>query len=201
MSRRTFKSSDESQKSFQGNHRFEHWYRDNQVYFISARCREGFPAFRTEQAKAIFWDRFEHYTREYEFVPWVVSLLDNHYHVVGYCHVGLNLGTMMQRIHGSVAKLVNDTLETRWLPFWKESKRKNYFDGLLRNAKQGRLSCRYTLMQAVKAGIVSRWEDYPHTRVYIELEQAVRRAIEKGAFLEGVPYKRYQNPGPRSGDR
>ena len=43
-----------------GRHRFEHWYRDNTVYFINARCRDRFPAFASEEAKAVFWNRFEH---------------------------------------------------------------------------------------------------------------------------------------------
>src|SRR5215475_644462 len=94
-----------------GRHRYEHWLVDNQVYFITARCRDRFRAFESEVAKAIFWDRFDHYTKEFGFVPWVTSLLDNHYHSEGYLYVGENLGTMIQRIHGSVAKLVNDLLE------------------------------------------------------------------------------------------
>jgi len=93
--------------------RFEHWCKDNQVYFITARCRDKYPAFASEPAKAVFWDRFDHYTALHEFVPWVTSLLDNHYHVVGYCKVGETLGEMMRKIHGSVAKLVNDLLPER----------------------------------------------------------------------------------------
>jgi hypothetical protein len=66
-----------------GQHRFEHWYRDNTVYFITARCRDKFPAFASEPAKEIFWERFDHYSRQYGFVPFVSSLLDNHYHILG----------------------------------------------------------------------------------------------------------------------
>ena len=56
---------------FGGGHQFEHWYRDNSVFFITARCREGYPAFASERAKEVFWDRFQHYTRVHEFNPWV----------------------------------------------------------------------------------------------------------------------------------
>jgi REP element-mobilizing transposase RayT len=98
-------------------HRYEHWLVDNQVYFITARCRDRIPAFATEQTKAIFWNRFEHYTKEFEFTPWVTSLLDNHYHTLGYLRKGDDLPRMMQRIRGSVAKLVNDLLPERITPF------------------------------------------------------------------------------------
>jgi hypothetical protein len=175
-------------------HRFEHWLADNQVYFLTARCRDQFAAFSTEAAKQTFWRQFEKYTTEFGFVPWVTSLVDNHYHTLGYLKVGANLPPMMQRLHGSVAKLVNDLLPVRHLPFWRDAMGKGYFDGCIRDEKQARLAYRYTLTQAVRHGIVQDWREYPHTRVNVELERAIRRAHEIKAFLEGVPYKRYQRP-------
>jgi hypothetical protein len=83
---------------------FRHWYRDNTVYFITARVRDGQHAFQSEQANAVFWDRFDHYTNEFGFTPWVTSLMDNHYHTEGYLKIGTNLGPMIQRIHGSVER-------------------------------------------------------------------------------------------------
>ena len=177
---------------YKGKHRFEHWYRDNQVYFITARCWDRFPAFAAETAKEVFWDRFTHYTREYRFEPWVVSLLDNHYHVLGYCTVGEKLGPMMQRIHGSVAKLANDLLSQRLSPFWGDAGKQAYFDGCIRDEKQCRLAYRYTLTQSVRHGIRRDWREYPHTRVYLAVDDGVQLAHRLGAFLEGVPYKRYQ---------
>ncbi|MEX0777631.1 MAG: hypothetical protein WD042_18145 [Phycisphaeraceae bacterium] len=178
--------------TWRGRHRFEHWYRDNQMYFITARCRDRFPAFASEDAKRVFWDRFEHYTQEAGFVPWIATLLDNHYHVVGYARHGNPLGPMMRKLHGSVAKLVNDLLVVRHVPFWRERGGRDYFDGCLRHEKQCRLAYGYTLFQAVRAGIVLDWHDYTHTRVWIELERGLKRAVELDAFLRGVPYKRYE---------
>src|SRR5687767_6145613 len=103
----TPKSSPGTPEFYKGKHRFEHWYRDNQIYFITARCRNRTPAFASERAKEIFWNRFDHYTSEYAFTPWVTTLVDNHYHTLGYLKVGTNLGPLMQKFHGSVAKLVN----------------------------------------------------------------------------------------------
>jgi hypothetical protein len=179
---------------FKGQHRFEHWYLDNQVYFITARCRERFPAFASEEAKAIFWDRFEHYTSKYGFVSWVTTLLGNHYHTLSYLRIGDNLGPMMRSLHGSVAKLVNDVLPERRKPFWREAGNQDYFDGCIRDEKQCRRAYRYTLTQAVRHGIVLDWQEYTHTRAPIELERGLKRALELNAFLESVPYKRYQKP-------
>ena len=174
------------------HHRFEHWYRDNTVYFITARCRGAFHAFRTSDATSVFWDRFEHYSNEFGFVPWVVTLMSNHYHVLGYLKVGENLGPMMQRLRGSVAKLVNDTLPERRVPFWRTKGRRDYFDGCLRNELQCRRAYRYTLLQSVRAGICREWRDYPHTRMYIDLDRGVQRALELNAFMPGIPYQRYE---------
>jgi hypothetical protein len=130
------KSSYTKNEFFDGKHRFEHWYRDNTVYFITSRCRDRFPAFKSEQAKGIFWDRFDFYSNRYGFVPWVTTLLDNHYHTVGYLYNGSNLRSLMQKLHGSVAKLVNDTLPVRHVPFFRSAGNKDYFDGCLRDEKQ-----------------------------------------------------------------
>jgi len=177
------KSSYTSHVRYDNEHRFEHWYRDNTVYFITARCRDKFPAFNSDHAKSIFWDRFDHYTRLQGFVPWVTSLLNNHYHTVGYLKQGENLGPMMQKIHGSVAKLVNDTLPERRLPFWRRAGHHDYFDGCIRSAKQCRRAYRYTLLQAVRHRLFADYRQYSHTHVHIEIEKGIHRASELGAFF------------------
>ena len=142
-----------------GKHRFEHWYRDNTVYFITAR--------------------------------WVTTLLNNHYHTLGYLGLGPNLGPMMQRIHGSVAKLVNDLLPERRVPFWRLDKTGDYFDGCIRDEVQCRRAYRYTLTQSTRHHVARDWRDYPHTRQAIDLDRGITRALELRAFLVDVPYRRY----------
>jgi REP element-mobilizing transposase RayT len=191
MSKPTQKLSRSTNREYRGRTRYEHWLIDNQVYFLTARCRDRFPAFADEQAKAVFWERFDHYTREFGFTPWVTSLVDNHYHTLGYLRVGAKLPRMMQRLHGSVAKLVNDLLPQGRAGFWRDAKGKEYFDGCIRDEKQARLAYRYTLIQSERHGLVRDWRIYPHTRINVELEAAVHRSHELQAFLGGAPYKRY----------
>ena len=95
-------------------------------------------------------------------------------------------------LHGSVAKLVNDILPERRVPFWRTSGHRDYFDGCIRDELQCRRAYRYTLLQAVRARQCSDWRDYPHTRASIELGRGLRRALVLRAFIEEVPYKRYQ---------
>lgn len=172
-------------------HRFEHWYVDHQVYFITARCRDQFPAFASPQAKSIFWDRFTHWADQAAFKPWVVSLLDNHYHVLGYNRSGAALKQMMRRVHGSIAKRVNDQLPRRRERFWRDEQGREFFDGCIRDVKQCRAAWRYTLMQSVRHGVARDWRTYEHTRVYAAMDTCVAWASKYGAFMEGVPYPRY----------
>lgn len=86
------KSSYTKREFFEGQHRFEHWYRDNTVYFLTSKVRDGFHAFETENAKIIFWNRFDHYTGAHGFTPWVTSLLNNHWHTLGYQRKGEEVG-------------------------------------------------------------------------------------------------------------
>lgn len=194
------KGSHKREEYFGSQHRFEHWYRDNTIYFITARCRGKVCAFASEIAKSIFWRQFDLYTAEHGFTPIVTSLMNNHYHALGYLRVGEELPKMMRLIHGSVAKLVNDTLHERLVPFWTESGHQNYFDGCIRDVLQIRRAFRYTRTQCSRHGICGDPKDYPHTRVNVEIQRAVKRALELRAFLEDVPYKRYQVKGRKGGD-
>ena len=165
-----------------GKHRFEHWYVDQQISFITARCRDKYPAFDLPQAREVFWNRFDRYSAQFGFEPGVTSLMNNHYHTIGYLHVGANLQKFIQRLHGSVAKLVNDLLPERREQFFRDMKGREYFDGCIRDEKQCRAAYRYTLLQAVRGGFVSRWEAYPDTHVARDLESFVTMSKNRNGF-------------------
>lgn len=185
------KGSHKKDTHWNGRHRFEHWYIDNQVYFITARVRGSHPAFRTEAAKSIFWDRFDHYVAKTSYVPWVTSLLDNHYHTLGYLRFGKDLPTLMRGLYGSVAEMVNDLLPNRITPSWVDAGHQNYFDGCIRDELQARRAYRYTHTQAQRHH-AGDWATHANTHAPIAIDRAVRRATTLGAFLEAVPYARYE---------
>lgn len=192
----SFTRSNPSKREYwQGRHRFEHWYRDNQVYLITARTRGGANVFEGDSAKAVFWDRFNHYTAMHGFEPWVTSLLVNHYHTVGYVPVGIELKEMMRKLHGSVAKMVNDLLDVRGMrvvPFWGDGENRDYFDGCLRDETQLIRSYGYVLKQSMRHGACRDWCEYAHTRVTRSLEACVQFAREHRALMYGIPYARYE---------
>ncbi|MGD0139025.1 MAG: hypothetical protein ABSD28_09125 [Tepidisphaeraceae bacterium] len=184
------KGSSSKKEYFKGRHRLEHWYRDNTVYFLTVRCTDCFPAFASDAAKLIFWRQFEKYALEHHFDVWICTLIDNHYHAIGYLPRGLDLAPMIRKIHGSTAKLVNDLLTTRLIPFWAD-----YFDGCLRDETQFCRAYRYTMLQSQRHGIRGDYRRYRHTRVTVGLERGLEFARERRVFLRDVPYKRYQKSG------
>jgi hypothetical protein len=192
MFRKLRKSSHARAEFYKGQHRFEHWYLDNQVYFITARVRGRYLAFRSREARVVFWDRFEHYAQVHDYTPWVTSLIGNHYHTLGYLRYGAKLGPFMKCFHGSVAKLVNDILPERIVPFWTDGGHQSYFDGCIRDETQARRAYRYTLGQPQRHLLRNDTDD-TFVRAPITLDAALRRATELKAFLYDVPYKRYQS--------
>jgi hypothetical protein len=199
---RTFRTSSYTNREFHdGKHRFEHWYRDNTVYFLTSKVRDGFHAFASEQAKLIFWDRFNHYTQLHGFEPWVTTLLDNRWHSLGFLYDGQQLGEMMRKLHGSVAWLAMKLIQVRHVPFWRTAGNKDYFDGCIRDVLQLTRTHPYVKLQAVRAGIVRDWRDYPHTRVELSVDEAIERALFHRAFLEEVPYARYERKRGRGHQR
>ncbi len=68
----------------------------------------------------------------------------------------------------------------------------DYFDGCIRDEKQCRRAYRYTLTQCRRHGLCDDWRLFEGTRMRIELDAGIQRALELGAFMESVPYKRYR---------
>ena len=182
-----------------GKHRFEHWYRDNSVYFLTSKVRDGARLFQGLTARELFWARLKKHGDEAGYVPWVTTVMSNHYHTLGYLKVGENLGQMMRKLHGGLAYDVIKLMGTRHKPFWRSKGNRDYFDGCIRDVLQATRAYRYVLNQAVRARLVRHWKEYPHTRINVEMERAIRRAVELNAFMEGVPYARYEKNKARRG--
>ena len=192
MGKRIRKSDPSSREHRNGRHKFEHWYVDRTVYFLTARVREGLFAFEDPACQTIFWSKFDQYTRAHQFDPWIATLLVNHYHVVGFAQNRVALGQMMRKLHGSIAWLICKHLDIQHKPFWRDSASNDYMDGCLRSEKQLEDSYLYVRNQSVKARLVKRWEDDPNTRVMKPLEDCLTFARENDALLKGVPYPRYE---------
>jgi hypothetical protein len=161
--------------------------------------RDGFAAFDSDRAKMIFIDRFEYYTNLHGFYPWVMTVMNNHYHFEGYLKRGEELGEMMRKLHGSVAWMVMKEIDLRHVPFWRGKGNKDYFDGCLRDVLRAFRAFNYTRDQAVRARLVKHHTDYPYTKMYLDRDRAIARAVQLSAFMEDVPYARYERHKKRRG--
>ena len=157
---------------YKGRHRLEHWYRDNQVYFITARCRDKHPAFAMERAIAAPG-------RSEVSPPCVPGALN-----------GVSSGQAHAR-RTDISPQVNTPGGSPRICVLSLRERS------IRNERQCRRAFRYTLTQSVRHGICTDWREYPHTHVKVDLERGVKRALQLKAFLEGVPYKRHQKRSKR----
>lgn len=88
------------------------------------------PSIRYRGRRKDLLGSLDYYSGTFGFVPWVTSLMNNHYHTLGYLYVGNNLKQLMQRLHGSVAKLVNDLLPERRENFGEIKKAKRTSTGV-----------------------------------------------------------------------
>ena len=91
---------------------------------------------------------------------------------------------MIRGFHGSVAKLVNDQLPQRLLPFWVDAGHQNYFDGCIRDELQCRRAYRYVLTQSQRHGVCKAPTAYPDTRANIDVDRAAGRFRETLFFQE-----------------
>lgn len=99
---------------------------------------------------------------------------------------------MMQRLHGSVACLVNRLLPEPRPRFWRDRRGREFFDGCIRHERQARLAYRSTATQAYRHRLVPNPRTpYPHTRLWIACEPALARAAALDAFMRDRPYPRY----------
>ena len=78
--------------------------------------------------------------RRTRLIPSSLSL-----HVASPCERCKFILLALHRFHGAVAKLVNDTLSQRYLPFWRETGKRDYFDGCIRDELQCRRAYGYVL--------------------------------------------------------
>jgi REP element-mobilizing transposase RayT len=199
MGKEIHKSGASRKEWYKGAHKFEHWYVDHSVYLITSRVRAKRHVFTQPQACDIFWAKFEQYAGENTFEPWIVTLMSNHYHVLGYLKEGNRLGEMMRKFHGSVAWMVCKALVITHKPFWRDDAHRDYFDGCLRDESQLRRTFKYIQNQAQRAGLIGSGQAYHNTRIYIPLDRCLELARERNALLTGVPYARYDEPGRKRG--
>ena len=155
--RRFRKSAATKTESFKSHHRYEHWYLDNQIYFITARCRDSLPRLRERSSEDNLLGplRSLHKTLRLctvDHKPTRQPL--PHARLSPYRRKPRPDDATPARFHRKTSQRHPTT--TTACHSGAKSGNRDYFDGCIRNEKQCRLAYKYTQRQSVRHGIAQR---------------------------------------------
>jgi putative transposase len=147
-----------------------HYFKKYDAYLDKAL--NGPTYFDQPQIAALLKEQFHRFDGEfYDLLAY--TIMPNHFHILIDTSTQLevedldmdqvpnnyaDLSKIMFRIKGASARYCNLTLG-RTGTFWMEE----YFDRMVRNEKDQIYYQNYILQNPVKAGIVNKWVDFPHT--------------------------------------
>lgn len=101
-----------------------------------------------------------HFRDERQFELHAYCVMPNHVHLLA---TNTRQDTPFHRVMGSMkansAKKANEYLGSIGQPFWQEES----YDHIIRNEKSFERIIKYILNNPVKAGLVSNWQEWPHT--------------------------------------
>jgi REP element-mobilizing transposase RayT len=107
---------------------------------------------------------------EHEFLLTAWVFLPDHWHAILYARHPLTISTVMESIQGGATKRINRSREERGLLF-----QPRFFDRALRTVREYDEKVQYIHLNPVKAGLVTRPEDWPWSSVH-DYAGALKRA-------------------------
>jgi REP element-mobilizing transposase RayT len=85
-----------------------HIYKDDTIYFITARTVEKEKLFDIEKKKKIFYRTLKNVLERYNYLLYAWTILDNHYHLLMKIAEGENLKFFVKDLHALSAKRLNE---------------------------------------------------------------------------------------------
>lgn len=139
-----------------------HWELKGSTYFITARVVPdvGKPFLNSRLATLMTSILNSGDKKSYDLQAFVV--MPDHVHVIIKPLFGKRLQDIMQILKGSSAYQINKVLNRKG-KFWQTEN----FDYLIRNALSLRQKWEYVKENPLKAGFVSKAEDYPYSSFYV----------------------------------
>jgi len=131
-----------------------HLFLDDTPYFITGAIYEKRRLLESAEIKQLLLKQINEYFKKFEWAlhHWVI--LDNHYHLMGKSKLGKDMTRIMQGIHGSTSKPIQEATGA-FTPIWW-----NYWDYCPRDDRDYFIRLNYLLWNPVKHGYVKRLEDY-----------------------------------------
>lgn len=128
---------------------------DETPYFITAAIYQKRPLLARPDLKDKFLELLSGYFNKHhwELHHWVI--LDNHYHLLGKSHKGVDLEAIFRNVHSQMAKLIRQVTNCERPVWW------NYWDYCPRNEEDYMTRLNYLLNNPVKHRYVTKLQDYP----------------------------------------
>jgi len=111
-------------------HHPPHIYKDDSIYFITARTYQKEKIFNTDQKKKILFKNLRNEFSKIDYKLYAWAILDNHYHIEFKTKFGSNLGKTLNFIHGRTAFEINELENISGRKIFQ-----NYLDYCIRDEK------------------------------------------------------------------
>ena len=135
----------------------EHAKHFQAIDFILDAARHGPKYLRQPEVMDVVRKSFE-YASEQWLDMIAYSIMPNHVHFVAHLKGEKSLSEVMQSLKGFTSREINRILDRTGQPLWQSE----YYDRAVRKGRLGN-TVYYILQNPVKAGLVSKWYDWPGT--------------------------------------
>jgi len=131
-----------------------HIYKDNELYFITARTIKKEKFFNTAEKKGIFHRTLKSVLEKYGYHLYAWIVLGNHYHFLMKAITGENLKFFVKDLHSLSAKEINKSDDQAGRKIWFQ-----YWDRCVRDEKDFYFHFNYIHHNPVKHGYVKTQEE------------------------------------------
>jgi len=160
------------------SHNPPHLFLDRTSYFITGGTHKKQAFWLDDDRKHILLDTIKVWFNKYNWDTEVWAIFNNHYHILGYCNRGAVLSSLIRKIHGRSATLLNKLDGCQGRQVWW-----NYWDRCIRSEKDFWAYLYYILWNPVKHRLVSHPEQYKWPSYKQTMEKYELKEIEKGKDL------------------
>ncbi len=135
-------------------HHPPHWYKDNSIYFITARTIDAESYFIGPSKRKIIYDALKEGIKKFKVDLYAFVILNNHYHLLFKIQKGVELTNFIGFINGKSSKTLNELENKSGRKIWYQ-----YWDHCIRNEKDFFLHFNYEHHNPVKHGYVNLQEE------------------------------------------
>jgi len=158
------------------SHNPPHLFRDKSPYFITGGTHNKQRFWFDDERKQILFNAIDTWIRKFEWAVEAWVIFHNHYHLLACSRRGEDLGTIIGKIHGRSATLLNKLDGCQGRQVWW-----NYWDRCIRDEKDHLAYLSYILWNPAKHKIVDQPDEYAWSNYLqiIEADNSQEKALKE----------------------